>query len=70
VVKVSKPQQDMRFDVPAVGEGTVQTMHEAGVSVLVIEAGKAVVFDREEMIRLADHHRIAIVALTEGETAP
>lgn len=70
VVKVSKPQQDMRFDVPAVGEGTVQTMHEAGVSVLVIEAGKAVVFDREEMIRLADRHRIAIVALTEGETAP
>lgn len=66
VVKVSKPQQDMRFDVPAVGADTIRNMHEAGATVLVIEAGKAVVFDREEMICLADQHRISIIALKES----
>ena len=63
VVKVSKPIQDERFDVPAIGVDTVKTMCEAGVRVLAIEAGKAIVFDRREMIRLADAHDVAIVAL-------
>ncbi|MBU0991806.1 MAG: UDP-2,3-diacylglucosamine diphosphatase LpxI [Proteobacteria bacterium] len=67
VVKVSKPLQDMRFDVPAVGAETIKTMHESGVSVLVIEAGKAVVFDRKEMIGLADQHKIVILALKDGK---
>ena len=62
IVKVSKPAQDMRFDVPAVGVQTIETMHAAGAKVLVLEAGKAVVFDRDEMIARANRHRISIVA--------
>lgn len=63
VVKVCKPHQDTRFDIPAVGAQTIRTMHEAGAAVLGIEAGKAVVFDKKEMIELADAFGIAIVAV-------
>ncbi len=63
VVKASKPDQDMRFDVPAVGVGTIETMRDVGASVLAVEAEKTVVFDREEMVSLADQYGIAIVAL-------
>jgi DUF1009 family protein len=62
VVKVAKPDQDMRFDVPVVGVPTIETMIEAGATCLSITAGKTLMFDREEMIRLADKHRVAIVA--------
>lgn len=62
VVKVCKPNQDFRFDVPATGAKTIETMAEAGAVVLLLEAGKAVVFDREKMISLADKKEIAIVA--------
>jgi DUF1009 family protein len=63
VVKVCKPIQDERFDVPAVGVQTIQSMHESGVELLVIEAEKAVVFDREAMIALANEKGIGIVAI-------
>lgn len=63
VVKVCKPNQDERFDVPAIGADTIRTMAQAGASVLAIEAGKAIVFDRGEMIGLANQHGIAIIAL-------
>ncbi len=63
VVKVCKPNQDLRFDMPAVGAQTIKTMHKAGAKVLVVEAGKAVVFDREEMVGLADMLGITILAL-------
>jgi hypothetical protein len=63
VVKVSKPHQDLRFDVPAIGVETIHVMHQSGAAVLAIEAGRAVVFDKEEMIRVADRCDIAIVAL-------
>ena len=66
VVKVCKPNQDMRFDIPAVGAQTIQTMHAASAKTLAIETGKAVVFDREKMITLADQLGIAIVALNTG----
>ncbi|MFP4194339.1 MAG: LpxI family protein [Desulfobacterales bacterium] len=62
VVKVCKPIQDFRFDVPAVGSQTIQTMHEAGARVLLIEAGRSIVFDRDEMIELADKYKISIEA--------
>jgi len=62
VVKVCKPNQDFRFDVPAIGAETVRNMQAAGARVLVVEAGKAVVFDRGEMVALADRHGIAIAA--------
>jgi len=63
VVKVCKPNQDLRFDIPAVGAQTIKTMHESGARVLIIEAGKTVVFDREEMIDMANEFGIAIVAM-------
>jgi UDP-2,3-diacylglucosamine hydrolase len=64
VVKVCKPNQDFRFDIPAIGAKTIETMIEAGAGVLLLEAGKAVVFDREKMIALADQHGVIIVAST------
>ncbi|MBW1642554.1 MAG: UDP-2,3-diacylglucosamine diphosphatase LpxI [Deltaproteobacteria bacterium] len=63
VIKVCKPNQDQRFDIPAIGIQTIKTMHENGVNVLAIEAGKAVVFDRDEMISKANRYGISIVAL-------
>ncbi|MGD8543405.1 MAG: UDP-2,3-diacylglucosamine diphosphatase LpxI [Desulfobacteraceae bacterium] len=64
VVKVCKPDQDFRFDVPAIGTDTVRSMQAADARVLAVEAGKAVVFDRHQMVTLADRHGIAIVALS------
>lgn len=61
VVKVAKPDQDMRFDVPVVGVPTIQTMIEAGATCLSVTAGKTLVFDRDEMVRLADRNKITIV---------
>lgn len=62
VVKMCKPTQDTRFDIPAIGIRTIETMNGAGVSMLAIEAGKAVVFDRKEMIHIADQYGISIFA--------
>jgi DUF1009 family protein len=62
VVKVAKPNQDMRFDVPVVGVPTVETMAEAGATCLCVTAGKTLIFDREEMLALANRRRIAIIA--------
>ena len=73
VVKVCKPHQDLRFDVPAVGLQTIETMKEVGASVLVVEAGKTLMFDREKMIQAADDARIAILSMSErleSATAP
>ncbi|MBW2096836.1 MAG: UDP-2,3-diacylglucosamine diphosphatase LpxI [Deltaproteobacteria bacterium] len=67
VVKVSKPNQDLRFDVPSVGVGTIKTMIEAKAGVLVVEAGKTLLFDRKEMISLADEKGIAIASLEEKD---
>lgn len=61
VVKVAKPDQDMRFDVPVVGLPTVKTMIESGADCLSVTAAKTLIFDREEMIDLADRHKICIV---------
>ena len=65
VVKASKPNQDMRFDMPVVAVKTIQTMSDVGASVLAVEAGKTVVFEREEMIALADRNKIAIIGIEE-----
>src|ERR671927_180182 len=62
VVKVAKPDQDMRFDVPVVGVPTIETMLEAGATCLCITAGKTLMFDRDQMIRTADKNKIVIVA--------
>ena len=65
VVKVSKPQQDLRFDVPAVGMDTVRCLHEAGASVLAVEAGKTILLEKEALIREADAHGISIVGVSD-----
>jgi DUF1009 family protein len=62
VVKLSKPDQDMRFDVPVIGLSTIQAMADAGATCLCISAGKTLMFDPDEMIALADKNKIAIVA--------
>jgi len=67
VVKVCKPTQDTRFDMPAVGTETIAVMAEAGVSALALEAGRAVVFEKKEMIAHANRHGIAIVALSSDD---
>lgn len=63
VVKVAKPNQDMRFDVPTIGVGTVESIRAAGGKVLAIEANKTIVVDQEETVALADKHGIVIVAI-------
>ena len=61
VVKVAKPNQDMRFDVPVVGVPTIEAMKAAGATCLCVEAGRTLVFDREAMAAMADEAGIAIV---------
>jgi DUF1009 family protein len=63
VVKVSKPQQDMRFDVPTIGMGTMESMTEAGGKVLAVEAGKTIIVDETAVLSFANRHKIAIVSL-------
>jgi DUF1009 family protein len=69
VVKVAKPHQDMRFDVPTVGCTTIESMRRAGARVLAIEAGKTIVLDQEQTVKLADRHGITIVAHTPEKFA-
>lgn len=69
VVKVAKPDQDMRFDVPVVGVPTIRTMIDAGATCLSITAGKTLIFDRDEMFKLADKNGIAIVGSPETNFA-
>jgi hypothetical protein len=66
VVKVAKPKQDVRFDVPVAGVPTIAAMQAAGASCLCVEAGRTLLFDREAMIAAANAADIAIV----GEAAP
>jgi DUF1009 family protein len=61
IVKVAKPRQDMRFDVPVVGIPTIQAMARVGATVLSLDAGKALMFDKPGMIAAADGHGIAVV---------
>jgi DUF1009 family protein len=62
VVKIAKPKQDMRFDVPVVGVATIEIMHSAGASCLALDAGKCLLLDGERVIAAADERSIAIVA--------
>jgi hypothetical protein len=65
VVKVSKPRQDMRFDVPVVGLKTIQVMRRAGASTLAVDAGKTLLFGRLAMVKEAEEAGIAIVGMKE-----
>ena len=66
VVKVAKPKQDMRFDVPVIGIRTMETMIRAGASCLSVEAGRTLLFDREALLERAAVAGIAIVGSTRG----
>ena len=63
VIKVAKPNQDMRFDVPVVGVPTIETMIAAGATCLSITPDKTLIFDRKEMLELADKNKISVVAV-------
>ncbi len=63
VIKVCKPGQDTRFDLPAVGIKTIETMHRAGATCLAVEAGRSLLFDREETLRLADSYGMVVVGV-------
>jgi hypothetical protein len=63
VVKVSKPRQDMRFDVPVVGLKTIEVMRRSNASVLAVDAGKTLLFERQRLIEEANQAGIAIVGM-------
>ncbi len=69
VVKLKKPGQDFRFDLPATGSKTIATLAEAGGRVLAVEAGQSLLFDREAMIAAADRAGIAVVGVREEDGA-
>jgi DUF1009 family protein len=69
VVKVSKPRQDMRFDVPVVGLPTVEAMRQAGATALAIDASRTLLFDREKLIEMAEAAGIAIQAFPPMQDA-
>ncbi len=62
VVKIAKPNQDMRFDVPVIGVKTIETMQSAGATCLAIDAGRCLLLDGNRVIEAADRAQIAIVA--------
>jgi len=66
VVKVAKPKQDMRFDVPVIGITTIETMIAAGATCLSVEAGRTLLFDRDALLARAAQAAIAIVATPRG----
>lgn len=68
VVKIRKPNQDLRFDLPAVGRTTIRSMQDVTAGVLAVEAGYALFFDRESCIRAADGAGIVVVGVTEKES--
>lgn len=67
VIKVSKPKQDMRFDVPVIGLTTINKLKEVKVSAMAIEAGKTLFFDQEAVLNEANLHKISLIAVSPFE---
>jgi len=63
VIKVCKPTQDRRLDLPVIGPTTLQILEEAGATALVVEAGKTIVADKEEVIQQADRKGICLIGM-------
>jgi len=63
VIKVAKPNQDLRFDVPAVGPDTLETMHDSGCTLLVVEAEKTLMIERQRFFELAEKYRISVFGI-------
>lgn len=66
VVKVKKPQQDFRFDLPAIGPTTIASMREVGAKVLAVEAGQSLLFDPDQTVRVANQAGIVMVGIEEA----
>ena len=67
VIKRSKPQQDLRFDLPAVGPRTIEVMASVKATVLAVEPGRTVVLDRDELVRQAEQAGIAVIGVAAGD---
>ncbi|MDP7040779.1 MAG: UDP-2,3-diacylglucosamine diphosphatase LpxI [Myxococcota bacterium] len=63
MVKIAKPDQDMRFDVPAIGLETLKSLESAGIKVLGIDAGRTLMLDKDELLKRAERMKIAVVGL-------
>jgi len=63
VIKVSKPDQDMRFDIPFIGKQTIQTLIKENIALLAVESQKTLFLDSDYVIEQADNHGIAIIAI-------
>jgi DUF1009 family protein len=70
VVKVAKPQQDLRFDMPTIGVGTLESLSVAGASVLAVEAGRTILVDADALAAFAAAHGIAIVSFYDAAGLP
>jgi UDP-2,3-diacylglucosamine hydrolase len=69
VVKTSKPQQDMRFDVPVVGLDTLKSMQKAKAAVLAVEAGKSILLSREKLLKEADETGISVIGFRDNSSS-
>jgi len=69
VVKVAKPQQDSRFDVPAIGVGTLEAINKAGGNCLAIEAGHTIIINEADVTEYARKNKITVVALKDGQVS-
>lgn len=63
VIKVAKPSQDKRFDIPAIGLRTLKTLHKYKGDLIAVEAGETIIVDREDVIKYANKHNIVIMAV-------
>lgn len=63
VVKVARPNQDMRYDLPVIGKSTLKNVHKAGFHIVAFEAGKTLVMDLDEVVALADKLKLCLVAV-------
>ena len=63
VIKVARPRQDLRFDIPVIGPRTMESLRKAGAQVLALEAGKTLLLDKETLIKEADASQLVITGL-------
>lgn len=63
IIKVSKPKQDMRFDVPVIGPSTIRSMIDAGATALVLDAGRTLLVERRQLVEMADAGGVAVVGM-------
>jgi len=69
-VKVAKPRQDLRFDMPTIGRGTLESLRAAGATVLAIEAGRTILVDPDELAAFANRSGITITSLHDDAGSP